>query len=66
MEIKMKLTSLLGLILLMFSCGTAKEAYVDTRYELCEDKCKLTYSKYESQKMSECMNACSKKKYEQK
>ena len=51
-------------ILFLTSCGTAKDIYIDNKYDLCRRSCELKYSKYEYQKRSECFNKCSKEKYE--
>lgn len=54
----------LFLILLLQSCGTAKTEYIDTKYNLCRKGCDLKYSRYESQKYSQCLQRCAQKRTE--
>jgi hypothetical protein len=49
---------------LLYSCGTAKTVYADSKYKLCQDACSLKYSKYENTKLYECLNKCREKKKE--
>ncbi len=55
------LMSLLG-IPLFFSCSTAKDAYVESKYNICKEKCTISYSKYENSKLYQCLADCDKNK----
>lgn len=50
------------LVLIITSCGTAKDIYVDNKYDLCRKSCDLKYSKYDYKKKSACLNKCSQKR----
>lgn len=52
------------LVLLAVSCGTAKDVYIDNKYDLCRRGCELKYSKYEGNKRSQCLSRCHQKKYQ--
>lgn len=54
--------SLLSLMTLL-SCGTAKDAYVETKYDLCMKKCDLAHSKYDPVDKGACKAKCVKDKY---
>lgn len=55
--------SFLGLPFLQ-GCGTAKTVYAESKYKICEDGCRLKYSKYETQKLYQCLSKCRKRKQE--
>ncbi len=50
------------LLLLLAGCGTAKDVYIDNKYDLCRRACDLKYSKYDYQKKSACLNKCQQRK----
>lgn len=59
----MKLISMAAVMLILVtSCGTAKDVYIDNKFDLCRRACDLKYSKYDYQKKSACMNRCSQKR----
>ncbi|MCP4913799.1 MAG: hypothetical protein GY909_11855 [Oligoflexia bacterium] len=51
------------LLIFLVGCSTAKTQYVETKYDLCIQKCTLKYSKYEYQKLNSCKAKCSQEKY---
>ena len=59
----MKLLSL-TLLLFLASCGTAKDVYIDNKFDLCRKACEIKYSKYDYQKKSTCLNKCTQRKYD--
>jgi hypothetical protein len=50
-------------LLLLTSCGTAKDIYIDNKFDLCRQACELKYSKYDYQKKSACLSKCTQRKY---
>ncbi len=59
----MKIMSLLT-VFFVVGCGTAKDVYIDNKFDLCRKACEIKYSKYDYQKKSACLNKCTKRKYE--
>ncbi|MFT6070722.1 MAG: hypothetical protein ACJAT2_000718 [Bacteriovoracaceae bacterium] len=51
-------------LLFLASCGSAKDIYIDNKFDLCRQGCELKYSKYDYQKKSNCLNKCTQKKYD--
>lgn len=48
----------------LHGCGTAQTIYADSKYKFCEDSCRLKYSKYNYQKINECLRHCQENKNE--
>lgn len=61
---KSLMTLALLILPLLGGCGTAKTVYAESKYKICEDGCRLKYSKYETQKLYQCLTKCRKRKLE--
>lgn len=59
----MKLIHHLTLLVFLASCATAKDTYIETKYDLCMKKCDLTHSRYDPIDLSACKAKCVKDKY---
>ncbi len=54
--------NVLLVLLGLYGCSTAKDAYVESKYNICREKCNFTYSKYEGSKLGQCLSDCSRDK----
>ncbi len=50
------------ILLTLTGCGTAKDVYIDNKYDLCRRACDIKYSKYDYKKKSSCLNRCTEKR----
>lgn len=46
---------------LFTSCGTTKTVYAETKMQICEDACKLRFSKHDYTGLSKCRSECKMK-----
>ena len=50
------------MLIMLAGCGTAKDVYIDNKYDLCRRACEMRYSKYDYTKKSACLNRCMQKR----
>ncbi|MDA8793267.1 hypothetical protein N9N67_08475 [Bacteriovoracaceae bacterium] len=48
--------------ILFNSCGTAKSIYADSKKQVCEDTCRLKFSKYDYNPLNTCIIECERKR----